>query len=160
MAYEFYITIEGTRQGKFKGESPRAAHKEKIPGLQFSYGVQAPRDVATGMASGKRQHAPVVAVKEVGASSPQLFQACTTNEVLKSVLFEFVRTTKEGKEEVYFAIKLTNATVASVKQYTAGSAKHSDATDVHELEEAAFTFERVDMEHRVAKTSASDDWAA
>jgi hypothetical protein len=34
--------------------------------------VVAPRDLATGMASGKRQYAPVKIIKEWGAASPQL----------------------------------------------------------------------------------------
>ena len=158
MSYEFYMTIEGTKQGKFKGESSRTAHKDKSACIQFSYGVKAPRDVATGMASGKRQHDMFVAVKEIGPSTPQLFQACVTNEVLKTVLFEYIHTTKEGKEEVYYTVKLTNATVAAVKQYFSQSAKHSESADVHELEEISFTFQKIDMEHKVAKTAASDDW--
>ena len=158
MAYEFYMTAEGTKQGKFKGESTRAAHKDKSPCIQFQYGVKSPRDVATGLASGKRQHEPFVVTKEISAASPQFFQACTTNEVLKTVLFEFVQTTKEGKEEVYYTVKLTNATVAFVKQYQATSAKHGDATDVHALEDIGFTFNKIDMENKIAKTAASDDW--
>jgi hypothetical protein len=35
-------------------------------------GVQSPRDSASGMASGRRQHAPVKFVKEWGAATPQL----------------------------------------------------------------------------------------
>ena len=95
MAYEFYVSIEGTKQGKFKGESTREAHRDKIPALAFSYEVTSPRDVATGQASGRRQHGPVTFVKAWGAASPQLFQALTTNEVLKTVLFEFVGTNAE-----------------------------------------------------------------
>ena len=34
--------------------------------------MKSPRDVATGMASGKRQYAPIKIVKEWGAASPQL----------------------------------------------------------------------------------------
>ena len=34
--------------------------------------VVAPRDSATGMATGKRQHAPITVVKEWGAASPEL----------------------------------------------------------------------------------------
>lgn len=158
MAYEFYMTIEGTKQGKFKGESTRAAHKDKAPCLQFSYAVQSPRDVATGLASGKRQHQPFVVTKEVGASTPQVFQSCVTNEVLKSVLFEYIHTTAEGKEEVFYTIKLTNATVAGHKHYTDATAKHTEANDTHELEEVSFTFQKIDIEHKVGKTAASDDW--
>ncbi len=158
MAYEFHMTTEGTTQGKFKGESTRTAHKDKAPCIQFNYGVQSPRDVATGMASGKRQHQPFVVVKEVGASTPQFFQACVTNEVLKSVLFEFTKTTPEGKEEVYYTIKLTNATVASHKHYVDKAAKHSEASDTHELEEISFTFQKIDIENKTFKTAASEDW--
>ena len=39
---------------------------------QASYEVKGPRDVATGQASGKRQHGSITIVKEWGAASPQL----------------------------------------------------------------------------------------
>ncbi len=160
MAYEFYMTISGTTQGDFKGESTRTAHKAKAPCIAFAYGVKSPRDMATGLAAGKRQHGPVVVTKELGASTPQLFQACVTNEILKSVLFEYIHTTPEGKEEVYFTIKLTNATVSELRQYTAQSAKHQESGDTHELEDVSFTFQKIDMENKAFKTAASDDWTA
>jgi type VI secretion system secreted protein Hcp len=160
MAYEFYMSIEGTTQGKFKGQSTRAAHKDKAPCIGFEYAVQSPRDVATGLASGKRQHKPLMITKEWGASSPQIFQACVTNEILKSVLLEYIHTTPEGKEEIYFTIKLTNATVSSLRQFTQEAAKHAESNDTHELEEVSFTFQKIDMENTAAKTAASDDWTA
>jgi len=51
----------------------------------FSFGVQAPRDAQTGMASGKRQHKPRVVVKETGESSPLLLQSRVTNEQFQSL---------------------------------------------------------------------------
>jgi type VI secretion system secreted protein Hcp len=157
MAYEFYVTIEGTKQGMFKGESTRTAHKDKIEGLAFEYEVLSPRDVATGQASGKRQHKPVVITKEWGAASPQIFTSCVTNEVLKSVLMEFYHTTPEGKEEIHHTVKLINATVSNIKQ-SAGLAKHEAAADIHETEEVAFTFQRIEVENKTGKTAAVDDW--
>src|SRR5438270_1529115 len=41
----------------------------QLTGASF---VESPRDVATGMATGRRQYAPVKIVKEWGAASPQL----------------------------------------------------------------------------------------
>jgi hypothetical protein len=35
MAYEFYVSVEGTKQGKFKGESVREQHKDKIAGISL-----------------------------------------------------------------------------------------------------------------------------
>jgi type VI secretion system secreted protein Hcp len=157
MAYEFYMTIEGTKQGKFKGESIRDKHKDKLEGLAFEWKVQSPRDIATGQASGKRQHLPIKVTKEWGAASPQIFHALCTNEVLKSVLFEFIRTTAEGAEEIHHTIKLTNATISELHPYI-GMAKHEERTDVHELEEVSFTYQKIEIENKIAKTMAVDDW--
>jgi type VI secretion system secreted protein Hcp len=163
MAYEFYVTIEGTTQGAFKGESLRKGQEKKVAGLSYSHEITAPRDIATGMASGKRQHGPVKITKEWGASSPQLFQALVTNEVLKSVLLEFYHTTREGKEEVYHTIKLIDATVAKIASSTgsgesASTAKTSATYDTHELEEISFTYRRIEVESKTGQTSAIDDW--
>ncbi len=163
MAYEFYVTIEGTKQGAFKGESPRTAHASKIAGLSYDHAIVSPRDIATGQPSGKRQHGPITITKEWGASSPMLFKALVSNEVLKSVLFEFYKTTPEGVEDIYYKITLTNATVSKI-HYTTGSgesantAKTQSSYDTHELEEVAFTYQRIDVEDVGAKTMASDDW--
>lgn len=163
MAYEFYVTIKGKTQGAFKGESKRTAHAEKISGLSYSHSIKSPRDIATGQASGKRQHGPITITKEWGPSTPQLFQALTTNEQLDSVLFEFFRTTPEGVEEVYHKITLTNATVSQIEYTTgsgesAGTAKTTADYDTHELERISFTYERIDTESLIGKTAATDDW--
>ena len=164
MAYEFYVTIEGKKQGAFKGESPREAHKAKIAGLSYRHQIQSPRDAATGQASGKRQHGPIAITKEWGPASPQIFQALVTNEVLPNVLFEFIHTTPDGIEEIYHTIKLLNATVSSVEYMTgtgdesSSSAKHSAAYDTHELEKVSFTYQRIEIENVIGKTSAEDDW--
>jgi len=160
MAYEFYVSIEGQKQGKFKGESPRDAHKAKLPGVRFSYECVSPRDANTGQASGKRQHRPVTFTKEWGAASPQIFQALVTNEVLKTVLFEFVHTTPEGTEEVYHTVKLTNATVSGLQQFVGQSEEGSkgELYATRELETVSMTFQKIEIENKVGKTVAMDDW--
>ncbi len=73
-AYEAYIVVKGTSQGQVRGEALQ--HPSGLqPELQFTYAVQAPRDAASGQASGKRQYKPVKIVKEWGSTSPQLGQA-------------------------------------------------------------------------------------
>jgi type VI secretion system secreted protein Hcp len=161
-AYEFYVTIEGTKQGKFKGESTKKGLESKFPGLGFQYELKSPRDAATGQSSGKRQHGAIVITKEWGASTPQLFQACVTNEVLKSVLIEFFRTDPNGQEYLFQTIRLTNATISNIKQYTGvpdsskSSAKTQAAYDTHELEEISFTFQRIEITNVKGKTTAAD----
>ena len=130
MAGVFYVTIVARKQGQFKGESTRAAAKGKLEGLTFVSEVSSPRDAASGMATGRRMHSPVMFTKRWGAASPQLFQAAVTNEVLKSVLFEFLATDKAGKEHVFETVKLTNATISDVRrsldEHTAEGARGID----------------------------------
>lgn len=165
MAYEFYMFVEGTKQGALKGESLKDKWKDKCTGISFSHEVKSPRDAATGLPSGKRQHSPLCIVKEWGASSPQLMQALCTNEILKKVTFEFIHTTAEGVEEVYFVITLTNATIARVVRTTGGansegSAKVTTQWDTMELESIEFTYQKIEWEHKPASTMAGDDWVA
>ena len=153
MAEAFYVTIVGRKQGKFKPDGAVAAGK--IKGLAFHYEVASPRDAASGQASGKRQHSPVSFVKTWGAASPQLFQAAVTNEVLDSVLFEFVETTPEGKEAVFQTLKLTNAFVASIKQDVKSA---PGGHELQDLEEVAIVFQSIEMENLNGKTVAVDNW--
>lgn len=159
-AYEFYVTIEGTKQGKFKGESVRQSQRDKTPGLRFQYMVMSPRDVATGQASGRRQHQPIVITKAWGVSSPQIFQALVTNEVLKSVVIEFWRTNPNGQEYLFQIIRLTNSTIASIRQYAnvANPGEPLGGTLYHELEDISFTFQRIEIFNQEGKTMAMDDW--
>jgi type VI secretion system secreted protein Hcp len=156
MAYEFYVSIEGTQQGKFKGESTQKTHKGKLVGLRFNYEVTSPRDAATGLATGRRQHKPITITKEWGAATPQLFQALVSNEVLKTVEIEFTQPTATGKNQIYHIVRLTNATISGIKQYS-GEAT-SQSAEIRELEEISFTFERIEIENVVGKAIATDDW--
>jgi type VI secretion system secreted protein Hcp len=154
----FFVSIEGSRQGKFKGEATEARRTDWIVGLGFHYEVTSPRDVATGMATGQRQHHPIVVTKEWGAASPQLFQALVTNEVLKSVLFEFVGVDRSGMEVVYHTIRLTDASITNIEQYIHfNAAGHQNADDQRALEDVAFVFRRIEIENKDGKTLAVDD---
>ena len=160
MPHPFYISVEGTKQGRLKGSTngTREAKGGKIAGLRFSAETVSARDVATGQASGKRQHKPITITKEWDAASPQLYQALVTNEVLKSVLFEFLKTNPDGEEYVHHTIKLTNATVANIKAYVDLTDTSGDPYDGHELEDIAFSFQKIEMANVDGKTMAVDDW--
>ena len=154
MARVFYVTIEGSKQGRFKGESALANAKGKIEGLTFSSEVASPHDVATGQASGKRIHSPITFTKQWGAASPQLFQATVTNEVLKSVLFEFIGTDKAGKEQVFETVKLTNATIAELKR----TLDEHTPEGAHGIDQVSLVFQKIEITDTISKTTASDDW--
>ena len=146
-AGEFAVSIEGAKQGRFKGEGASEASKDKIVGVGFNYEIKSPHD-ASGASMGKRQHQPIVFTKEWGAASPQLFQAATTNESLKTVLFEFHQSGTGRAVEVFYTIKLSNASITSIRQYE----DHGKF-----LEDVSLTFGKIEVEHRGSKTTASDE---
>jgi type VI secretion system secreted protein Hcp len=166
MAYQFYVTIKGRKQGQFKGEGLEAgiegegatSKNGRIAGIRFFSETSSPRDAATGQASGRRQHKPILITKEWDAASPQLYKALVENEILDSVLFEFVKTNAQGQEFVYHTIKLTNANVSDIKAYLDLTDTTGDAYDAHELEDVSFTFQKIEIENKEGKTSAADDW--
>ena len=157
MAGTFFISIKGTKQGQFKAEIGKDA--TDIPIFGFSYGVTSPRDPASGLATGKRQHKPVTIYKEWGVCSVQIFAALVTNETLTPVIIREVRTGPDGKEATYMEIRLTNAAISGLQ---VDPQRLDDApvwTD-HEIEQVSFTFEKIEIENLLSKSSASDDWDA
>ena len=149
-----FVTIEGTKQGKIKGEPGLG---ERFPALRVNYEVTAPRDISTGQASGKRQHGAVLVVKDWGAASPQLLQALAQNEILKSVLIEFFRTGQGGQEEVTEVVRLSDATVSKMRM-TVSDGTSGDGPAGRLLDEVSFTFRKIEITHPAAKSTFNDDW--
>jgi type VI secretion system secreted protein Hcp len=157
MAFKAYVSIRGTKQGQFKGESsdPKS---DLIPIVDFQNRVTLPIDLSSGTASGKRQHSPVTITKEWGASSPQFFQALSTSEILETVSMEFFRPASNGKEEVFFTIVLTKAFVCEIRQFIGSAPGSPDAAN--ELEAISFTYQKIEIKDTIANTSAIDAWVA
>jgi type VI secretion system secreted protein Hcp len=150
---DIYISVEGTKQGKFKGETSMLKGpigQSRV--LKFSYGVVSPRDVFTGQASGKRQHKAIVITKEPGAATPQFFAALVSNEMLKSIVIQFFRRNTTGANELQQTITLTNATISDFRQYV--------GDDGRWLEDVAFVFQQIKLENIPSKTVAVDSWLA
>jgi type VI secretion system secreted protein Hcp len=158
MAVQIYATVTGAKQGAFKGETTQKGRENMIPVVGFSYGVIVPRDTATGQASGKRQHQPVVLTKEWGASSPQFYTAAYANEVLTTVVFNFFVINPVGVQQLDHTVKLTNATIASVQQSIHLPQSGGPIIDSRELQEISFTFQKIDITSISGGTEATDDW--
>lgn len=147
---EFFFSVEGVKQGKLRGESRREGARDKLIGLGWSYKVEIPRDQKTGAASGRRTHGPLTITRPWGVASPQLFQALSTGESLKEVIFEFSTLESGGKAAVYQTVKLTGATVIAIEQSIDPDAgKH--------LEDVSFSFQKIEIENKIGKTTAIDE---
>jgi type VI secretion system secreted protein Hcp len=163
-AFTAFISVKGKKQGQFKGEGADVKRRDKwMPVLSFQYGIKAPRDAASGLPNGKRQYDQLCFTKEWGPSDPQFMSAATANETLGEVNFEFVKTNATGEQFVFQTVKLTDATVASVRRYVGhageavGTARHT-AADAQALEDVCFTFRKIELEDKEGKTVTVDDW--
>jgi type VI secretion system secreted protein Hcp len=157
MAYEFYVTVTGAKQGVFKGDSSRDKDKNKITGLGFRAEVSASVTTATGAAVGRRQYSAISFTKQWGAASPQFIQALVTNEKITSALFEFLKTSATGIQQVYYTIELTDAQVTEVKQFSGNLSPIASSTA--ELEEVSLVFRKIEVHSLEGKTTVLDDWS-
>jgi type VI secretion system secreted protein Hcp len=158
MAVQIYASFKGVKQGDFKGESTQKGREGMIPGVAFSYGVLVPRDTVSGLPTGKRQQQPVVFTKQWGVSSPQFYLAAYTNEVLPQVTFNFYVTGPTGIQQLDHTVKLTNASIISVKQSLHLPQSGGPVIDSRELQEISLTFQKIDITSIPGKNEAMDDW--
>ena len=155
MKQTFFLTVKGSKQGTFEGESK----KSKTKGLEllgYSFGVSSPRSAGSGQATGKRVYEPLIVSKEVGPASIQFFQALVTGEILTDVELTIYKINRNGKDTAYFRIKLTNALVSEIT-HEPGVEFSGDLADSSEVETVSFTFQKIEMENLAANTSAMDD---
>lgn len=151
------MTVDGAKTGKFKGTSTMRGNKGKIDCIGYGYQVSSPRDAATGLPNGKRQHQPIKIVKFIDASTPQFLESLYTNEVLKSVVIEFYKKEPDGRMQPTFVIKLTNATISQVNQ-SGGVSTPEKINPGSVVEEISFTFQNIELTDQASKTTAVDSW--
>jgi type VI secretion system secreted protein Hcp len=160
-----YMSIEGQTQGPITqgaftadsvGNIWQEGHEDEILVQAFKHSVIIPRDPQSGQPSGQRVHQPLTITKAYDKSSPLLFTALTTGEVL-SCEIRWYRTSVEGKQEHYFTHKLTDAVIVDIKAYMPNCQDPAMASFTH-LEDVSLSYRKIEWTHEVAGTSGSDDW--
>lgn len=158
LALDFYMKVNGTKQGLLKGEATEAQWQGWLPCLDLDYKAELPMDRDTGMATGVVQQLPVTITKRLGVASPQLFQALMTNEMLKQVDLSFVRTRPDGQREVYYTITLKNANLSQLRLFrSTGLAGERPAG---EYEQVSFRYQTITVKHMLGNTEATADGSA
>ncbi len=160
-----YLTLKGQKQGTINGGVTQKGRENSI-GVQYLQSkITSPRDPASGLPTGKRQHEPMVFRKNVDRSTPLLLNAFVTNENISEAHFKFWRTTIQGTEEQYFTIDLVNASLASSNLYhpdtmdaTAPAATAGLNNGGTELEEWSFTYQKITWTFVNGGITAQDDW--
>jgi type VI secretion system Hcp family effector len=154
--YHFYMTIVGKQDGAFKGASTKAKHKPIL---------EAPVIMAISRKdAGSSKNGQITFTKQVDESSPAIWQAHTSNEVLPEISFMVY---KPGDDSKWKVITFNNAvingvTVKKVAKDPNGRAKANQQpapSNTTDLEEISFNYQKISIEYYSGgSVSTTDDW--
>ncbi len=159
MALNAYLRVVGQKSGEIKGSVTQKGREGRIGVIALSHDIVTPRDPASGLPTGKRQHTPLIITKELDAASAPLHAVQASNENLKEWELLFYRPSTTGVEQQHFTIRLTNASVAAIDMRMPNN-KHADLMKLETYEEVAFTYEKIEWIWVDGNLSAVDDWGA
>jgi type VI secretion system secreted protein Hcp len=157
MAQSAYLTLSGQKQGSIQGSVTQAGREGTILVHSFDCAITIPRDPASGLPTGKRQHSPIVILKEIDKSSPRLWEALVTNEILNTWILRFYSPTPTGTVTQSYTITLTNATIASIDESMADNAI-PDNLNLPMREQVSFTYQKIQWTWTDGAITAQDDW--
>lgn len=159
MAQNIHLWITGTSQGEIRGDSTVTSMDREgtIEAFQLEHMVNTPAE-ASGMATGKRSHAPIKITKRIDRSSPLLHQALCNNEELE-VTIKFYRPnpTGDGTTEHFYTIRLRQARVSSIKTVLPNTIADSTG-NVPPMEEVSFVFGTINWIYETAGIEYEDEW--
>ena len=166
MALNAYLRLTGQKQGELKGSVTQKGRAESIQVIAVSHEITSPRDPASGLPTGKRQHKPFTITKELDKSSPLLQNALVNNENITKWELQFWSPTGNaghgnagGTEVQHFTVKLTNANIASIS-FRMLNNKNPELMRYTEYEEIDFTYQKIEWVWVKGGITAMDDWEA
>ena len=161
MALNAYLTVKGQKQGQIKGGVTQKGREAWIAVYAFHHEIISPRDSASGLPTGKRQHKPITITKEIDKSTPLLFQALVSNENLTEVIIRFYAPDNKGTgvEKLVYTIKLTNATIGSIAEDMLNN-KTEDGIRMPVLEMISFAYQKIEWVWTDGGITANDDWSS
>lgn len=164
MALNAYLSLKGEKQGEIKGSVTQKGREGKIMVIAVEHGVTSPRDVASGQATGKRMHKPFVITKELDMSSPLLYAALVSNEVIPTWELQFWAPQANtsvgggsGAEVMRYTVRLTNASISDIR-FCMLNNKNPELVRYAEFEEVSFVYQRIDWTWVMGGKTSGDDW--
>ena len=164
MALNAYLRLVGQKSGQIKGSVTQKGREDTIMVIAVSHEIVSPRDLASGLPTGHRQHMPFVITKIVDKATPLLYKALATNENIVSFELKFYHPLNYagggiGTDINHYTVKLTNANISDIK-FRMLNNKNPDLMKFDEYEEIAFTYQKIEWTWNDGGITAGDDWEA
>lgn len=157
MALNAYLTLTGETQGQIKGSVTQAGREDSIEVYGWNHEVVSPRDAASGLPTGKRQHKPIIITKPIDKATPLLMNLLTNNENITDWSLHCWKPSRAGKEEQYYSVELVNANVASIQVEQLNN-KYPENMRHEVREHVAFTYQKIIWTWQDGGITAEDDW--
>ena len=162
MALNAFLSLKGQIQGNIIGSVIQKGREGKIMVIAVSHEVNSPRDPASGLPTGYRQHSPLIITKELDQSTPLLYTALKNNEKMTTFELQFWALQKlsgsgNGVEKQHYTIRLTNAQICDIR-FTMLNNKNPELMRYAEYEEVAFTYQKIEWIWHLGNKIAMDDW--
>lgn len=147
-----YLKVKGSKQGDIKGDATEKGKEGLIQVITFQQEVSSPRDAATGQASGKRQHKPLLIIKQIDKSSPLLMAALVKNENLPEVTLSIYRPSAKsaGTNELWYTIEMKEVLISGISTTW-------DAEKKQSREEVSFTYQKIKWTFADGNVTSEDD---
>ncbi len=117
MARPGFVEVESSIQGVLSGPESIMTRVNLSHVLAFEHSVQMPQSSGTtvGVFGGQPVHQPVVFVKPIDETTPQLYQALCERELLNKMVFFWTRFNPKGDVELIYEVELLKARLVSVQ---------------------------------------------
>jgi type VI secretion system secreted protein Hcp len=157
MALNAYLKLKGARQGDIKGSVTQKGRENSILIVATDHLILSPRDAATGQATGKRQHQPIVFTKEIDAATPLLHEAMVSNEIIREAGLDFWRPEATGREVLFYRVLLTDAYITSIKLEMLNT-QYPENVRIPVREKIALVYRKISWIWTDGGVTAEDDW--
>lgn len=159
-ADQIFVRVEAQAQGVFSHWYNPVAELGGVSLAEYglvedlAWNVLSPRDAASGLPTGKRQHKPLTLRVRVADATAMLGKSLTANENLPHVTVAWFE--RDGATGNYLhtrSMKLTNASLSSFAIFTV-----RDEGELTTYAEVSFTYQSIGIEDQLSGISYSDSW--
>ena len=161
-----YLRVKGEKTGDVRGPvSDRDRVKNgAIALLGVEHGIASPRDAASGLATGRRQHYPIIVTKAVDRTSPLFYGFLTENESLTSVELHFFGSEEGGslmgaRETELYTITLTKAFVARIDVGGRVDEQADPDSRLAMTERVSFVYDSIEWKWVDGGIASKDGWS-
>lgn len=157
MALDAYLRLKGQVQGTLTGPVTKAGREGSIAVYGWSHEVLSPRDAASGLATGRRQHQPFIITKPIDRVTPLLYNIQSRNEHLSEWRLDCWQQVRSGQEVLVYTVELLNASIADIRAEQLNN-KYPDNVKHEIREHVSFCYQKIIWTWQDGGIVAEDDW--